>query len=95
MANTNTKNSITVTIRFDAKLWAGADALRNKIDAVEHKHLVVDLVFLKNIWQGRCPSASRMRANPGVSRPAAIRSSLNSSPASSDVRAECRIKDPA
>jgi len=32
---------------FEAKPWAAADALRNNMDAVEDKHVVLWLIFLK------------------------------------------------
>ena len=35
--------------RFEAKLWAAADALRNNMDAAEYKHVVLGLIFLKYI----------------------------------------------
>lgn len=34
---------------FEAQLWAAADALRNNMDAAEHKHVVLGLIFLKYI----------------------------------------------
>ena len=34
---------------FEAKLWAAADALRNNMDAAEYKHVVLGLIFLKDI----------------------------------------------
>jgi type I restriction enzyme M protein len=34
---------------FEATLWAAADALRNNMDAAEHKHVVLGLIFLKYI----------------------------------------------
>src|SRR5437667_1055090 len=37
------------TVRFEAKLWAAADALRNNMDAAEYKHVVLGLIFLKYI----------------------------------------------
>src|SRR3989454_11935225 len=38
-----------VTLGFEAKLWAAADALRNNMDAAEYKHVVLGLIFLKYI----------------------------------------------
>ena len=35
--------------RFEAKLWQTVDALRNNMDAAEHKHGVLGLIFLKYI----------------------------------------------
>jgi type I restriction enzyme M protein len=43
-----TKDS-TATIGFEAKLWLTADKLRNNMDAVEYKHVVLGLIFLKYI----------------------------------------------
>ena len=37
------------TIGFEAKLWLAADKLRNTMDAVEYKHVVLGLIFLKDI----------------------------------------------
>jgi type I restriction enzyme M protein len=34
---------------LESKLWAAADALRNNMDAVEYKHVVLGLIFLKYI----------------------------------------------
>src|SRR5579883_3003745 len=39
----------TANLRFEAKLWAAADALRNNMDAAEYKHVVLGLIFLKYI----------------------------------------------
>jgi type I restriction enzyme M protein len=36
-------------LRFEAKLWQAADALRNNMDAAEYKHVVLGLIFLKYI----------------------------------------------
>ncbi len=36
-------------VRFEAKLWQAADALRNNMDAAEYKHVVLGLIFLKYI----------------------------------------------
>jgi len=38
-----------VTLQFEAKLWAAADALRGSMDAAEYKHVVLGLIFLKYI----------------------------------------------
>ena len=37
------------SLGFEAKLWAAADALRNNMDAAEYKHVVLGLIFLKDI----------------------------------------------
>lgn len=34
---------------FEATLWQAADKLRNNLDAAEHKHVVLGLIFLKYI----------------------------------------------
>ena len=39
----------TANLGFEAKLWAAAAALRNNMDAAEYKHVVLGLIFLKNI----------------------------------------------
>ena len=39
----------TANLGFEAQLWAAADALRNNMDAVEYKHVVLGLIFLKYI----------------------------------------------
>ena len=51
MARTKSKdsNASTATIGFEAKLWLTADKLRNNMDAVEYKHVVLGLIFLKYI----------------------------------------------
>src|SRR5208283_3190548 len=39
----------SVSLGFESKLWAAADALRNNMDAAEYKHVVLGLIFLKYI----------------------------------------------
>ena len=34
---------------FEQKLWKSADKLRKNIDAAEYKHIVLGLIFLKDI----------------------------------------------
>ena len=34
---------------FEATLWQAADKLRNNMDAAEYKHVVLGLIFLKDI----------------------------------------------
>ena len=41
------------TIGFEEKLWASADKLRNNMDASEYKHVVLGLIFLRSIVDGR------------------------------------------
>jgi type I restriction-modification system DNA methylase subunit len=36
-------------LEFEAKLWLAADKLRSNIDAAEHKHVVLGVIFLKHI----------------------------------------------
>ena len=44
----STKNKIGGgDLGFEAKLWQAADGLRNNTDAVEYKHFVLGLFFLK------------------------------------------------
>ncbi|MFN8670254.1 MAG: class I SAM-dependent DNA methyltransferase [Gemmatimonadaceae bacterium] len=43
------KSDTAANLGFEAKLWAGADALRNNMDAAEYKHVVLGLIFLKYI----------------------------------------------
>jgi type I restriction enzyme M protein len=38
-------SATTANLGFEAKLWAAADAQRNNMDAAEHKHAVLDLIF--------------------------------------------------
>ena len=50
MAKSNHRNNdTTANLGFEAKLWQAADALRNNMDAAEHKHVVLGLIFLKYI----------------------------------------------
>lgn len=35
------KKDTAASLGFEAKLWAAADALRNNMDAVEYKHVVL------------------------------------------------------
>lgn len=39
----------TSALGIETKPWEMADALRNNMDAVEYKHVVLGLIFLKNI----------------------------------------------
>jgi type I restriction enzyme M protein len=49
-ASTGARNGNgTANLGFEAKLWAGADALRNNMDGAEYKHVVLGLIFLKYI----------------------------------------------
>ena len=45
----DSRNPNGAPIGYEAKLWQMADALRNKLDAAEYKHVVLDLIFLKYI----------------------------------------------
>src|SRR3989475_6404978 len=53
MARTKRATSAPSTRRavlgFEQKMWQAADALRNNMDAVEYKHVVLGLIFLKYI----------------------------------------------
>jgi type I restriction enzyme M protein len=50
MAKTRSgNNAAAANLGFEAKLWQAADALRNNMDAAEHKHVVLGLIFLKYI----------------------------------------------
>lgn len=42
-------------VGFEAELWKAADALRGSMDAAEYKHVVLGLLFLKYISDGRVP----------------------------------------
>jgi HsdM N-terminal domain len=42
-------NGNGAALGFEAKLWLGADKLRNNLDAAEYKHVVLGLIFLKYI----------------------------------------------
>ena len=46
MATTDTK---ITDLDYADTLWKSADALRGQVDAAEHKHVVVGLLFLKYI----------------------------------------------
>ncbi len=48
-AKSDSGPSCTASIGFKAKLWLAADKLRNNIDAVEYKHIVLGRIFLKYI----------------------------------------------
>jgi len=45
----NRQSDSSATTRYEAKLWAMADALRGSMDAAEYKHVVLGLIFLKYI----------------------------------------------
>ena len=47
-------NSTGATIGYEARLWQMGDALRRNMGAVEYKHVVLGLLFLKYIpkWGG-------------------------------------------
>ena len=52
MAKTSSKpasRSNGSALGFEATLWATADKLRGNLDAVEYKHVVMALIFLKYI----------------------------------------------
>ena len=44
-----TPSDTSANLGFEAKLWLSADKLRNNMDAAEHKHVVLGLIFLKYI----------------------------------------------
>jgi len=43
------KSETTANLGFEAKLWQAADKLRNNMDAAEYKHVVLGLIFPKDI----------------------------------------------
>src|SRR5690606_27159091 len=43
------KKGNSANIGYEAQLWQMADALRGSMDAGEYKHVVLGLIFLKNI----------------------------------------------
>jgi type I restriction enzyme M protein len=45
----STKKNTSANPGFEAQMWAAADALRNKLDAAEYKHVVLCLFFFKCI----------------------------------------------
>ena len=45
----NLKPSNGANIGFEQKLWLAADKMRSNMDAVEYKHVVLGLIFLKYI----------------------------------------------
>ena len=42
-------NGNGANVGFEDKLWKAADKMRNNMDAVEYKHVVLGLIFLKYI----------------------------------------------
>jgi type I restriction-modification system DNA methylase subunit len=44
-----TETNSSANIGFEQKLWLAADKLRSNMDAAEHKHVVLGLIFLKYI----------------------------------------------
>src|SRR5690606_23044225 len=43
------KKETSANLGFEDKLWLAADKLRGSMDAAEYKHVVLGLIFLKNI----------------------------------------------
>jgi type I restriction-modification system DNA methylase subunit len=52
--NSETNDTTSATVGYEAHLWQMADALRGSMDAAEYKHVVFGLTFLKYIseWGG-------------------------------------------
>ena len=46
---TKINDKVTANLGFEQKLWLAADKLRGNMDAAEHKHVILGLVFLKYI----------------------------------------------
>jgi type I restriction enzyme M protein len=46
---TNTADSTSAPLGYEAELWRMADALRGSMDAAEYKHVVLGLIFLKYV----------------------------------------------
>lgn len=44
------KSSNDANLGFEGKMWKAADKLRNNMDAAEHKHVVLGVIFLKYIY---------------------------------------------
>jgi type I restriction-modification system DNA methylase subunit len=47
--STKSSNTSSANIGFEQKIWLAADKLRSNMDAVEYKHVVLRLIFLKYI----------------------------------------------
>jgi hypothetical protein len=63
------KNDNGATVGYEAQLWQMANALRGSMDAAEYKHVVLGLVFLKDLSdafeeQHARLEAERARADP-------------------------------
>lgn len=50
-------------IDFEDKLWVAADKLRSNMDAVEYKHVVLGLLFLKYISDAFSELHERLKKN--------------------------------
>ena len=67
MAIPKTKNNNSAAnLGFEAKLWLAADKLRSNMDAVEYKHVVIGLIFLKYISDAFEEIRARLLACEGV-----------------------------
>jgi type I restriction enzyme M protein len=53
------------TDSFEQKLWKAADKLRKNIDAAEHKHIVLGLIFLKYISDAFEELYQKLKAGEG------------------------------
>jgi type I restriction enzyme M protein len=51
-------------LRFEAQLWAAANALRGSMDAAEYKHVVLGLIFLKYISDAFEEHRKKLLAEP-------------------------------
>jgi type I restriction enzyme M protein len=48
-STSHSKSGNGAVLGFEKTLWQTADALRSNMDASEYKHVVLGLIFLKNI----------------------------------------------
>ncbi len=57
-----THNNNGANLGFERELWQAADALRSNMDAVEYKHVVLGLIFIKCISDAFEEQHSRLKA---------------------------------
>jgi len=57
--STPKKNDTTANLGFEAKLWAAADALRNNMDAAEHKNVFQAYSFVGLLEKAICKYQNR------------------------------------
>jgi len=65
MARPKKSETTAANLGFEAKLWLAADKLRNTMDAAEHKHVVLGLIFLKYISDRFDEHHAKLKAGKG------------------------------